>query len=90
MGLPIWARWIRSRGATKTEVGELDVPVLVGGAGDRPGDLVVLDADGATVVAAERADEVLRASLAREEKETVKRAKLEAGALSFELDGLCG
>ena len=38
----------------------------------------------------ERADEVLRASLAREEKEAVKRAKLEAGALSYELDGLGG
>ena len=39
----------------------------------RPGDLVVLDADGVTVVAAERADEVLQASRAREEKEAVKR-----------------
>jgi 4-hydroxy-4-methyl-2-oxoglutarate aldolase len=90
MGLPVWARWIRSRGATKTEVGELDVPVVVGGQEIRPGDLVVLDADGATVVAAERADDVLRLSLAREEKEAIKRAKLEAGALSYELDGLGG
>ena len=90
MGLPVWARWIRSRGATKTESGELDVPVTVGGAEIRPGDLVVLDADGATVVAAERADEVLRLSLAREEKEADKRAKLEAGALSYDLDGLGG
>jgi 4-hydroxy-4-methyl-2-oxoglutarate aldolase len=31
--------------------GELDVPVVVGGAAIRPGDLVVLDGDGATVVA---------------------------------------
>ena len=90
MGLPVWARWIRSRGATKDISGGLDVPVRVGGQEIRPGDLVVLDADGATVVAAERADEVLRASLAREEKEAVKRAKLEAGALSYELDGLGG
>ena len=55
MGLPVWARWVRSRGATKDAVGELDVPVVVGGQEIRPGDLVVLDADGATVVAAERA-----------------------------------
>jgi 4-hydroxy-4-methyl-2-oxoglutarate aldolase len=88
MGLPVWARWIRSRGATKTEVGELDVAVTVGGQEIRPGDLVVLDADGATVVAAERAEEVLQASRAREEKERVKRARLAAGALSYELDGL--
>ena len=88
MGLPIWARYIRSRGATKTVVGELDVPVTVGGCEIRPGDLVVLDADGATVVAAERADEVLRASLQREAKEVAKRAQLQAGELSYELDGL--
>jgi 4-hydroxy-4-methyl-2-oxoglutarate aldolase len=88
MGLPVWARWIRTRGATKTEVGELDVPVSVGGQEIRPGDLVVLDADGATVVAAERAEEVLTASRARAEKERVKRARLEAGELSYELDGL--
>jgi 4-hydroxy-4-methyl-2-oxoglutarate aldolase len=88
MGLPIWARWIRSRGATKRVAGELDVPVMVGGATIRPGDLVVLDADGVTVVAAERAQEVLEASLAREANEADKRAKLQAGALSFELDGL--
>ena len=61
---------------------------VVGGAEIRPGDLVVLDADGVTVVAAERADEVLEASLAREAKEADKRAKLQAGALSYELDGL--
>jgi 4-hydroxy-4-methyl-2-oxoglutarate aldolase len=88
MGLPIWARWIRSRGAGKDVPGQLDVPVTVGGCEIRPGDLVVLDADGVTVVAAERADEVLEASRAREAKEADKRAKLQAGALSYELDGL--
>ncbi len=88
MGLPIWTRWIRSRGAAKDAVGALDVPVLVGGQEIRPADLVVLDADGATVVAAERAPEVLEASLAREEKERVKRDKLRSGELSYELDGL--
>ncbi|HET6505888.1 MAG TPA: 4-carboxy-4-hydroxy-2-oxoadipate aldolase/oxaloacetate decarboxylase [Baekduia sp.] len=88
LGLPVWARWVRSRGATKDVVGALDVPVVVGGARIRPGDLVVLDADGGTVVAQERADEVLGASLAREAKERDKREKLRAGELSYELDGL--
>jgi len=88
MDVPVWARWIRSRGATKDVPGELDVPVVVGGCEIRPGDLVVLDADGVTVVEAERAEEVLEASLAREAKEADKRAKLQAGALSYELDGL--
>ncbi|HET6548169.1 MAG TPA: 4-carboxy-4-hydroxy-2-oxoadipate aldolase/oxaloacetate decarboxylase, partial [Solirubrobacter sp.] len=88
MGLPIWARWVRSRGATKDVPGELDTTVTVGGQEIHPGDLMVLDADGVTVVAAERAQEVLEASRAREDKETDKRAKLQQGALSVDLDGL--
>jgi 4-hydroxy-4-methyl-2-oxoglutarate aldolase len=88
MGLPIWARWVRVKGATKDALGEIDVPVEVGGATIRPGDLVVLDADGVAVVEAERADEVLEASLAREQREAVKRERLQGGALSWEIDGL--
>ena len=88
MGLPIWTRFVRSRGATKDIRGELDVPVTIGGCEIRPGDLLVLDANGVTCVAAERAEEVLRASLAREAKEADKRVKLQAGALSFDLDHL--
>jgi 4-hydroxy-4-methyl-2-oxoglutarate aldolase len=88
MGLPVWARWVRARGATKSHHGWLDVPVTIGGAEIRPGDIVVMDADGACVVAAERTDEVLEAALAREEKERVKREQLQAGALSYDLDGL--
>jgi 4-hydroxy-4-methyl-2-oxoglutarate aldolase len=40
------------------------------------------------VVAAGRADEVLEAARAREEKERVKREQLRGGALSYDLDGL--
>src|SRR5579885_2596477 len=50
LGLPIWARWIRVRGATKTSVGMINQPVTVGEATIAPGDIVVLDADGAVVV----------------------------------------
>ena len=88
LGLPIWARWISIRGATKDAVGTLDEPVQVGSATIAPGDAVVLDADGAAVVPAARLDEVLAASRERAERELVKRAKLEAGALSYDLDGL--
>lgn len=88
MGLPIWARWVRVKGAAKAIVGELDVPVVVGGAAIRPGDVLVLDGDGVAVVKAERVERVLAASLEREEKERVKRAKLQQGQLSYDLDGL--
>ncbi len=88
LGLPIWARWVRVRGADKDAAGAIGEPVRVGGATIRQGDLLVLDADGVAVVEHERVTAVLEASRERAERELVKRAKLEAGALSFELDGL--
>jgi 4-hydroxy-4-methyl-2-oxoglutarate aldolase len=88
LGVPIWTRWIRVSGATKTEVGEIDIPVELGGATIRPGDTVVLDADGAVVVRQERADEVLAASRERREGGRVKREKLQSGQLSYDLDEL--
>jgi 4-hydroxy-4-methyl-2-oxoglutarate aldolase len=88
LGLPVWTRWVRATGATKAEVGALNEPVGVGGARIEPGDLIVLDADGAVVVARGRAEEVLEASRERAERERTKRARLAAGELSYDLDGL--
>jgi 4-hydroxy-4-methyl-2-oxoglutarate aldolase len=88
IGLPIWARFVRAQGATKGTVGKLDVPVVVGGATIRPGDLVVLDCDGAAVVSSERVDEVLPLALERAEHERAMRARYAAGELSYDLQGL--
>ena len=88
LGLPIWARHIRVTGADKAVPGAIGEPVEVGGATIRQGDVVVLDEDGAVVVPHERLDEVLGAGRARLEKERVKRAQLQAGELSYDLDGL--
>jgi 4-hydroxy-4-methyl-2-oxoglutarate aldolase len=88
LGLPVWARWIRVRGAGKEKAGALDGPVEMGGAVIRGGDEIVLDADGAVVVARERIQDVLQASRERAEREVEKRARLQAGALSYDLDGL--
>jgi 4-hydroxy-4-methyl-2-oxoglutarate aldolase len=88
LGLPIWARYVRVNGADKSVAGMLDEPVEVGGATIRSGDVLVLDADGVAVIPPERVDDVLAAAQLREAKETDKRAKLQAGALSYDLDGL--
>jgi len=88
LGLPIWARYVRVTGCDKKVPGTVGEPVVVGGATIRQGDVVVLDADGAAVIPQERAAEVLDAARARAERERVKRAKLEEGALSYDLDGL--
>jgi 4-hydroxy-4-methyl-2-oxoglutarate aldolase len=88
LGLPIWARWVRVRGAGKEGVGSIGQPVTVGGAAIRNGDILVLDADGVAVVEQERTSEVLEASRERLERERVKREKLQGGELSYDLDGL--
>ena len=88
LGLPIWARWVRVKGADKDVAGTIGEPVVVGGARIRTGDVLVLDADGVAVVEQERVDEVLEASRERAEKERVKGEKLAGGALSYDLDGL--
>ena len=90
LGLPIWTRFIRVRGAAKTKIGEINTTVTVGGAQISPGDIMVLDADGAVCVKRERAEEVLRASEERLRREAVLREKLLAGEMSYDLHGLRG
>jgi 4-hydroxy-4-methyl-2-oxoglutarate aldolase len=88
LDLPVWARWVRVHGANRSDVGELDVPVEIGGASIEPGDVLVLDADGAVVVARQRLDEVLAASRERAANEREKREKFRSGVLSYDLYGL--
>ncbi len=85
-GVPIWARFVRVRGTQKAHPGRLDVPVVVGGATIRPGDVVVVDDDGVVVVTSERFEEVAEA--AREERESRLRPRLQAGEITYDLLGL--
>jgi 4-hydroxy-4-methyl-2-oxoglutarate aldolase len=88
LGLPIWAQYVRAQGATKEHVGELDAPVVVGGAQIDPGDVVVLDADGAVVVKADHVDDVVAAALQRETRERELRARYAAGERSYDVNDL--
>ena len=85
LGLPVWTRWIRVHGANRTEVGAIDEPVAMGGASIAPGDAVVLDSDGAVIVARERIGDVLTASRDRAENEREKREQFRSGVLSYDL-----
>ena len=88
LGLPIWARYVRAQGAAKDRVGELDMPVVVGGARIERGDVVILDADGAVVVAAGRVEDVLAAARERETREAELRARYAAGERSYDVNDL--
>ena len=88
LGLPIWTRHIRVRGATKTHIGQFDIAVTVGGARIAPDDIVVLDADGGVCIKRERAADVLKAAEARFQRETRLREKLLTGEMSYDSSGL--
>ena len=88
IGLPIWTRFVRAQGATKGAVGELDVPVTIGGTEIKPGDLVVMDCDGAMALASAQVEEVLPLALERAERERVMRLRYAAGELSYNVNGL--
>jgi 4-hydroxy-4-methyl-2-oxoglutarate aldolase len=88
LGLPIWTRFIRAKGTSKTESGALDSPIMVGGTRISPGDIVVLDADGGVSIPMARSAEVLVAAEARCEREARLRENLVAGATSYDLHGL--
>ncbi|MDX6227048.1 MAG: 4-hydroxy-4-methyl-2-oxoglutarate aldolase [Frankiales bacterium] len=88
LGLPVWSRWVRVRGTTKNVHGQIDVPVVVAGADISPGDVLVLDADGAVVIPRSRAERALDAGERRLAKEAILRAQLEAGERTYDLLGL--
>lgn len=88
MGIPVWARSVSAAGPTKDVVGELDVPVTVGGVTIEPGDIVVLDGDGVAVVPRPLEAQVLAAAEERFAKEAALRPRLAAGELTLDLMGL--
>lgn len=88
LGLPIWSRYIRVRGASKTGIGNIEIPITVGGARISPGDAVLLDADGGICVQRGNMEEVLASSEDRFKREARLREKLKLGEMSYDLHGL--
>ncbi|GAB2795722.1 dimethylmenaquinone methyltransferase [Amycolatopsis magusensis] len=86
--VPIWTRWRRATGATKDTRGGVDVPVTIGGTRIAPGDLLVLDDDGATAVSESDVDDLRDAVRQRLAKEEGLRARWAAGELSYDAYGL--
>lgn len=88
MGLPVWTRFVRATGVTRDVVGTIDEPVEVGNARISSGDIIVLDADGAVVVPADRITEVVKAARERQAKEDELRDQIAEGKLTYDLHGL--
>lgn len=86
-GFPVFAPAISMKATVKESPGLINHPIICGGVLVRPGDLVLGDDDGVVVVAAERLEEVYRASLAREEREAEVMRRLEQGELTLDVLG---
>ena len=88
IGFPVWARFVRSRTAKKGTPGTIDVPLTIGGSVINPGDIIVMDGDGAVVVPRAQADEVRARCEAREKREVSVREQIARGALTLDLNNL--
>jgi 4-hydroxy-4-methyl-2-oxoglutarate aldolase len=82
---PVFSRGLALGSCTKTKYGELDVPIQLGGATVRPGDIVVGGPEGLVVIACERAEKVYRAAASRRERETEIIRELRRGRTTLEL-----
>jgi 4-hydroxy-4-methyl-2-oxoglutarate aldolase len=88
LSMPVWTRWRRSTGATKDLRGKIDVPVQIGGTRIEPGDVLVLDDDGATAIAKSDVDSAIEAVRQRIAKEDGLRKRWAAGELSYDAYGM--
>jgi len=88
MNFPVWSKAISAQGTVKNTAGSINVSVVCGGAGLRPGDVVVADVDGVVVVQREAAAEVARLGRERVAKEEKTRERLRRGELGLDFYGL--
>jgi regulator of RNase E activity RraA len=79
--LPVFARGLCPNGCNKDGAGEVGAIVACGGVAVRPGDIVVADRDGVTVVPLEDAAEVSALAAAQIEREHKRLAEIERGVL---------
>ena len=88
LGFPCFARACVPCGPHKNFGGEIDADIACGGVSVSPGDLIIGDGDGVTVVPLERIDETLEAFKALKAKEAKALSALEAGETLSDLYGV--
>ncbi len=88
MGFHVWSGAVNAQGTVKATPGSVNVPITVGGAIVRAGDVIVADDDGVVCVPRQSAAATLAASDARVAKEAASRAAYQDGQLSLDRNAL--
>jgi regulator of RNase E activity RraA len=79
--LPVYARGLCPNGCNKDGAGEVGAVIACGGVAVRPGDILIADRDGVTVVPLEDAADVAKLASAQLEREQKRLAEIEKGVL---------
>src|SRR5262245_38495442 len=77
--LPVYARGLSPNGCNKDGAGEVGAIIACGGVAVRPGDIIIADRDGVTVVPLEDAPEVAALAQAQIERESKRLGEIEKG-----------
>lgn len=75
MTIPIYASGVTPGGPYKEGPGEINVPISCGGISIMPGDIIVMDRDGAIVIPLKDAEEVLKKSIELQKEDREKAEK---------------
>ena len=78
LGFPMYAAGLNPNGPTKFVPGRLNHPISIGGVSVNPGDLVVGDADGVTVIEREKAAAMLPLAADKVAAETKRIAQIKS------------
>jgi regulator of RNase E activity RraA len=81
LGLPVYARGLCPNGCNKDGAGEVGAIIACGGVAVRPGDVIIADRDGVTVVPLDDAAEVARQAMAQMERENQRMLEIGKGVL---------
>lgn len=84
---PVFARGTGVFRTVKHELGELNVPLMIGGVLVDPGDVILADGDGVMSIAQPRVTEVLEASRQREATERDYYERIKKGELTMDIYG---
>jgi 4-hydroxy-4-methyl-2-oxoglutarate aldolase len=88
LGFQVFCRGFHPEATAKSEPGETDIPVSVGGVEVHPGDILVGDDDGVVVIPQDIAADVLDQVTAVAAREDAIRARIHAGETTFDIFGL--